>query len=107
LPNVPLVSAASGALSSDVGIKDEFMKEAGKTLQSGNAARFPLIRKMTTDKVLVTLQGSDAERCHGCGDDAAVRGGAASCVDRAAGSLVSARHTPRRGATETRGRDTT
>jgi uncharacterized membrane protein len=55
------VGAASGALSgkfTDVGISDEFMKEAGKTLQSGNAALFLLIRKMTTDKVLAALQGS-------------------------------------------------
>jgi uncharacterized membrane protein len=34
------------------------MKEAGKTLQSDNAALFLLIRKMTTDKVLATLHGS-------------------------------------------------
>jgi uncharacterized membrane protein len=62
---MPLVGAAlgaaSGALSgslTDVGINDEFMKEAGKTLQSGNAALFLLIRKMTTDKVLAALQNS-------------------------------------------------
>jgi uncharacterized membrane protein len=33
------------------------MKEAAQSLQSGNAALFLLIRKMTTDKVLVALQG--------------------------------------------------
>jgi uncharacterized membrane protein len=42
---------------SDVGINDQFMKEAAQTLQSGNAALFLLIRKMTTDKVLAALQG--------------------------------------------------
>jgi uncharacterized membrane protein len=55
------VGAASGALSgslTDVGISDKFMKEAGQTLQSGNAALFLLIRKMTTDKVLAALQNS-------------------------------------------------
>jgi len=33
------------------------MKEAAQTLQSGSAALFLLIRKMTTDKVLAALQG--------------------------------------------------
>jgi uncharacterized membrane protein len=60
----PLVGAAigagAGALSgklTDLGINDAFMKDAAKTLQSGNAALFLLIRKMTTDKVLAALQG--------------------------------------------------
>ena len=55
------VGAASGALGgkfTDLGINDDFMKEAAKTLQSGNAALFLLIRKMTTDKVMAALQGS-------------------------------------------------
>ena len=55
------IGAASGALSgrlTDLGINDEFMKQASRTLQSGNAALFLLIRKMTTDKVLAALQGS-------------------------------------------------
>src|SRR5262252_2615863 len=46
------VGAASGALGgalTDVGINDKFMKEAAASLQSGNAALFLLIRKMTTD----------------------------------------------------------
>ncbi len=54
------LGAASGAISgalTDVGINDAFMKEAAQTLQSGNAALFLLIRKMTTDKVLVALHG--------------------------------------------------
>jgi uncharacterized membrane protein len=55
------VGAASGALGgkfTDLGINDKFMKEAAETLQSGNAALFLLIRKMTTDKVMAALQGS-------------------------------------------------
>ena len=54
------IGAASGALGgalTDVGINDQFMKDAAKTLQSGDAALFVLIRKMTTDKVLAALQG--------------------------------------------------
>jgi uncharacterized membrane protein len=54
------IGAASGALGgklSDLGINDEFMREASRTLQSGNAALFLLIRKMTTDKVLSALRG--------------------------------------------------
>jgi uncharacterized membrane protein len=55
------IGAATGAISgklTDVGIDDKFMKEVGETLQSGNAALFLLIRKMTTDKVLADLQGA-------------------------------------------------
>ena len=33
------------------------MKDAAQNLQTGNAALFLLIRKMTTDKVLAALQG--------------------------------------------------
>ena len=54
------LGAAGGALGgalTDAGINDRFMKEAAQTLQSGNAALFLLIRKMTTDKVLAELQG--------------------------------------------------
>jgi uncharacterized membrane protein len=55
------VGAASGALSgklTDVGINDDFMRKVGKTLQSGNAALFLLVRKMTTDKVAAALRGA-------------------------------------------------
>jgi uncharacterized membrane protein len=55
------VGAASGALAgrlTDLGINDEFMKQAARTLRSGNAALFLLIRKMTTDKVLAALRGA-------------------------------------------------
>jgi uncharacterized membrane protein len=54
------LGAAAGALGgamTDAGIEDRFMKDAAQTLQSGNAALFLLIRKMTTDKVLAALQG--------------------------------------------------
>ena len=54
------LGAASGALGgklADLGINDEFMRQAARTLQSGNAALFLLIRKMTTDKVLAALRG--------------------------------------------------
>src|SRR5271167_3098484 len=52
------LGAAAGALGgalTDAGINDRFMKDASQTLQSGNAALFLLIRKMTTDKVLAAL----------------------------------------------------
>jgi len=55
------LGAASGALGgklADLGINDDFMKQAARTLQSGNAALFLLIRKMTTDKVLAALRGA-------------------------------------------------
>jgi uncharacterized membrane protein len=54
------IGAASGAIGgalTDVGINDQFMKDAAQTLQSGNAALFLLIRKLTADKVLADLQG--------------------------------------------------
>jgi uncharacterized membrane protein len=61
---MPLAGAALGAASgavggalTDVGINDRFMKDAAEKLQSGQAALFLLIRKMTTDKVLAALEG--------------------------------------------------
>ena len=54
------VGAASGALGgalTDVGINDDFMKDAAKELQAGNAELFLLIRKLTTDKVLEAVRG--------------------------------------------------
>jgi uncharacterized membrane protein len=54
------LGAASGAISGrliDLGINDDFIRQAARTLQSGNAALFLLIRKMTTDKVLAALRG--------------------------------------------------
>jgi uncharacterized membrane protein len=62
---MPLVGtafgAASGALGgklTDVGINDQFMKDAAGALQPGTAGLFLLIRKMTTDKVLADLRGA-------------------------------------------------
>ncbi|MEI9986971.1 MAG: DUF1269 domain-containing protein [Aliidongia sp.] len=62
---VPLIGtalgAASGALSgalSDVGINDDFMKDAAQALTPGSAGLFLLIRKMTADKVLADLEGA-------------------------------------------------
>ena len=55
------VGGAAGALRmrvADLGIDDDFMKQAARTLQSGNATLFLLIRKMTTDKVLAGLRGA-------------------------------------------------
>src|SRR4051812_9235622 len=60
------LGAAAGALGgslTDVGLDDNFMKQAAQTLQSGNAALFVLIQKMTTDKVLAELQGVAAPSC--------------------------------------------
>jgi uncharacterized membrane protein len=61
---MPLLGAALGAASgaiggalTDVGINDQFMKDVAASLDSGNAALFLLIRKMTTDKVLEDLKG--------------------------------------------------
>ena len=51
------VSGALGGALADVGINDRFMRDAAQSLQSGNAALFLLVRKMTTDKVLAALQG--------------------------------------------------
>jgi uncharacterized membrane protein len=55
------LGAASGALSgalTDLGINDNFMKEAAEAISPGSAALFLLIRKMTTDKVLAHLEGT-------------------------------------------------
>jgi uncharacterized membrane protein len=54
------LGAASGALGgklTDVGINDQFMRDAADALQPGTAGLFLLIRKMTTDKVLADLRG--------------------------------------------------
>jgi uncharacterized membrane protein len=54
------LGAASGALGgalTDVGINDRFMKDFAATIESGNAALFLLIRKVTADKVLANVKG--------------------------------------------------
>jgi uncharacterized membrane protein len=60
---MPLAGAAFGAAGgalggrlSGFGIDDDFMREAAQTLQSGNAALFLLVRKMTADKVMAELK---------------------------------------------------
>lgn len=50
-------SGAIGGALTDVGINDQFMKDVASALQSGNAALFLLIRKVTADKVLADLKG--------------------------------------------------
>jgi uncharacterized membrane protein len=55
------IGTASGALGgrlADLGINDDFMRQAARNLQSGNAALFLLIRNMTTDEVLAALRGA-------------------------------------------------
>jgi uncharacterized membrane protein len=52
-------SAESSPIS---GSTTTFMRQAARTLQSGNAALFLLIRKMTTDKVLAALRGAGEGR---------------------------------------------
>ena len=61
---MPLVGAAVGAASgalggalTDVGINDRFIKDVAASLESGKAALFLLIRKITADKVLADLKG--------------------------------------------------
>ncbi len=55
------IGAASGALSgklTDLGINDNFMKEVASSLESGKAALFLLIRKVTADKVMAAMTGT-------------------------------------------------
>lgn len=53
------VGAGAGALSgyaTDIGINDDFMREAAQSLPPGGGAVFVLLRKMTADKVLARLE---------------------------------------------------
>lgn len=55
------VGAGAGALSgalTDVGIKDDFMKNLAETFMPGTSALFILVRKATPDKVLEELRGA-------------------------------------------------
>ena len=61
---IPLAGTAAGADSNaltgrltDLGVNEDFVRRAARTLQSENAALFLLIRRMTTDKVLAALRG--------------------------------------------------
>ncbi|MGD9191925.1 MAG: DUF1269 domain-containing protein [Desulfobacterales bacterium] len=54
------VGAGAGAISgrlSDIGIRDNFMKELGETFQPGASALFVMVRKATPEKVLEELRG--------------------------------------------------
>lgn len=54
------VGAASGAIGgalADVGINHQFVRDVAATLQSGNAALFLLIRKVSADKALAHFKG--------------------------------------------------
>lgn len=54
------VGAGAGALSgklTDVGINDNFIKEAAEALKPGTAGLFLLIRKYTADKILKEFEG--------------------------------------------------
>lgn len=56
--------AASGALSgalSDIGINDDFIKDLGKSLESGTSALFILVREATPDKVIAELEPFDGK----------------------------------------------
>jgi len=60
----PLAGAAVGAGGAlraqlaDLSIDDDFLKQAARTLRSGNAALFLLIRETTSDKVCAGLRGA-------------------------------------------------
>ena len=47
--------AAAGALT-DAGVDDKFMKELGEQLTPGSAAVIALVRRVTMDKVLDSIQ---------------------------------------------------
>ena len=54
----PLLGAGAGALSgkfTDIGINDQFMKDAAASLSPGQAAPCVLVRKVTADKVLPAM----------------------------------------------------
>ena len=53
------IGAGTGALSgklSDIGIDDRFMKEVGQGLKDSQAALFVLVRDITQDKVLASIE---------------------------------------------------
>lgn len=57
------IGAASGALGGmlqDIGVDDKFIKDVGKTIESGHSALFLLVVKATTDKVLDELKDFNA-----------------------------------------------
>ena len=57
------IGAAAGALGgslADVGVDDKFIKDVGKTIESGHSALFLLVEEMTEDKVMDELTKFDA-----------------------------------------------
>ena len=60
------IGAGAGALSGrfrDIGISDQFMKDAAAALTPGHAALCVLVRKVTADKVLPPWRSSAARYC--------------------------------------------
>jgi uncharacterized membrane protein len=54
------IGAATGAVAgkmTDVGVDDEFIKEVGEGIESGNSALFLLVSESTPDKVMEGLSG--------------------------------------------------
>ncbi len=67
----PLLGMAAGAAAgavggalTDVGIKDNFMKEMASGFNNGTSALFVLVRKVTADKVLAELEGTGGKVLH-------------------------------------------
>jgi uncharacterized membrane protein len=54
---MPRASAGIGGRLADLGINDDFAGQTARSLHSGNATLFLLIRRTTTDKVLGALRG--------------------------------------------------
>ncbi len=50
------IAGAIGGRLSDYGIDDKFVKEVAENVQPGNSAVFPLIKKMTPDKVIDAIR---------------------------------------------------
>ena len=54
------IGAISGALSgkfADIGVDDDFIKEAGRTIAPGTSALFLMVRDSTPDRVLDAIRG--------------------------------------------------
>jgi uncharacterized membrane protein len=61
------IGAGAGALGgrlSDIGIDDNFMKQAAEALAPGQAALCVLVRKVTADKVLPSMAGFGGKVLH-------------------------------------------
>ena len=49
-------SGAPGGTLTDFAINDEFMKQLAESIRPGDAALFPLMKEMTTDKVVERIK---------------------------------------------------